>query len=158
MDPNLLLPNLIWNIMENKTILYLFCSLMLSMSSCSVNKTVKLETPFVAVVKLIDAEQALDLENAKQYIDVAQVYTKFGSENPQEDWEKLIRFNYNLGRDKKFTNNFEYRNYDIEETINGNNASICFKAKRDSVSIKTITYGLEKRQKKWIVVSINYVK
>lgn len=144
--------------MENKTILYLFCSLMLSMSSCSVNKTVKLETPFVAVVKLIDAEQALDLENAKQYIDVVQVYTKFGSKNPQEDWEKLIRFNYNLGKDKKFTNNFEYRNYDIEETVNGNNASICFKAKKDSVSIKTITYGLEKRQKKWIVVSINYVK
>ena len=143
--------------MENKTILYLFCSLMLSMSSCSVNKTVKLETPFVAVVKLIDAEQALDLENAKQYIDVVQVYTKFGSKNPQEDWEKLIRFNYNLGKDKKFTNNFEYRNYDIEETVNGNNASICFKAKKDSVSIKTITYGLEKRQKKWIVVSINYV-
>lgn len=144
--------------MENKTILYLFCSLMLSMSSCSVNKTVKLETPFVAVVKLIDAEQALDLENAKQYIDVVQVYTKFGSKNPQEDWEKLIRFNYNLGKDKKFINNFEYRNYDIEETVNGNNASICFKAKKDSVSIKTITYGLEKRQKKWIVVSINYVK
>ncbi|MBQ1699852.1 MAG: hypothetical protein II029_05215, partial [Bacteroidales bacterium] len=90
-------------------------------------------------------------------IDVARVYTNFGSENPQEDWEKMIRFNYNLGRDKKFTNNFGYRNYDIVETVNGNNASICFKAKRDNVSIKTITYGLEKRQKKWIVVSINYV-
>ena len=72
---------------------------MLSMSSCSVNKTVKLETPYVSVVKLIDAEQALDLENAKQYIDVRQVYTKFGSENPQEDWEKLIRFKYNLGKE-----------------------------------------------------------
>lgn len=72
---------------------------MLSMSSCSVNKTVKLETPFVSVVKLIDAEQALDIENAKQYIDVGQVYTKLGSENPQEDWEKLIRFKYNLGKE-----------------------------------------------------------
>lgn len=131
---------------------------MLSMSSCSVNKTVKLETPFVSVVKLIDAEQALDLENAKQYIDVVQVYTKFGSINPQEDWEKLIRFNYNFGKDKKYTNNFGYRNYDIEETVNGNNANVSFKAKNDSASIKTITYGLEKRQKKWIVVFINYVK
>lgn len=144
--------------MENKTILYLFCFLMSSMSSCSVNKTVKLETPFVSVVKLIDAEQALDLENAKQYIDIVQVYTKFGSKNPEEDWKKLIRFENNLGKDKKFTNNFGYTNYDIEETVNGNNASVRFKAKSDSASIKTITYGLEKRQKKWIVVSINYVK
>lgn len=131
---------------------------MLSMSSCSINKTVKLETPFVSVVKLIDAEQALDLENAKQYIDIVQVYTKFGSENPEEDWKKLIRLENNLGKDKKFTNNFGYTNYDIEETVNGNNASVCFKAKSDSASIKTITYGLEKRQKKWIVVSINYEK
>lgn len=128
------------------------------MNSCSIKKTVKLEIPFVSVVKLIDAEQSLDLENAKQYIDVVQVYTKLGSKNPQEDWEKLIRFNYNLGKDKKFTNNFGYRKYDIEETINGNAASVCFKAKDGNASVKTITYGLEKRQGKWIVVSINYVK
>ena len=128
---------------------------MLSMSSCSVNKTVKLETPFVTVVKLIDAEQALHLEEAMQYIDVEQVYSKLGSENPKEDWEKLIKFQYNLGKDKKFTNNFGYGGYDIEETIRGNNASVCFKAKDNNASIKMITYGLEKRQKKWIVISID---
>jgi hypothetical protein len=128
------------------------------MSTCSVNKTTKLETPFVTVVKLKSAEQALNLEDAKQYIDVVQVYAKLGSENPEEDWEKLIRFNYNLGKDKKFTNTFEYGDYDIEETVNGNNANVCFKAKDDSSNIKMITYGLEKRQKKWIVVFINYVK
>lgn len=126
------------------------------MNAYSVNKTVKLETPFVSVVKLINAEEALDLESAKQYIDVVQVYTKLGSKSPQEDWVKLIRFNYNLGKDKKFSNNFGYRNYDIEETVNGNTASVCFKAKNDNESIKTITYGLEKRQNQWIVVSINY--
>lgn len=71
--------------MENKTILYLFCFLTLSVSSCSINKTIKLETPFVSVVKLIDAEQALDFDNAKQYIDIVQVYTKFGSKRPEED-------------------------------------------------------------------------
>ncbi|MCB9018494.1 MAG: hypothetical protein H6544_07885 [Prevotellaceae bacterium] len=129
------------------------------MSSCSVDRTTKLETPFVTVVKLIDAEQALHLEDARQYIDVIQVYTKLGSENPEEDWEKLMKFNNNLGKDKKFTNAFGYRDYDIEETVNGNNASVCFKAKDDNASIKKIiTYGLEKRQKKWVVVSINYVK
>jgi hypothetical protein len=142
--------------MANKIILYLMGLLGL-LNSCYVNKTVKLETPFVTVVKLKSAEQALNLEDALQYIDVVQVYTKLGSENPKEDWEKLIRFNYNLGKDKKFTNTFGYYNYDIEETVNGNNASVCFKAKDDSTSIKMITYGLEKRQK-WVVVSINYVK
>ena len=131
---------------------------MLSISSCSVNKTTKLETPFVTVVKLIDAEQALHLEEATQYIDVEQVYSKLGSENPKEDWEKLIRFNYNIGKDKKFTNAFGYRNYDIEETVKGNNASVCFKAKDDNEGVKMITYGLEKRQQKWVVVSIDYLK
>jgi len=144
--------------MENKTILYLVCSFMLSMSSCSVNKTVKLETPFVTVVKLIDAEQALHLEEAMQYIDVEQVYSKLGSKNPIEDWKTLIKFNNNLGKDKKFSNNFGYYNYDIEETVNNNNASVCFKSKDNNASIKMITYGLEKRQKKWVVVSIDYLK
>lgn len=131
---------------------------MLLLSACSVNKTTKLETPFVTVVKLIDAEQALDLEDAKQYIDVVQVYTKLGSENPEEDWKKLIMFNNNLGKDKKFTNAFGYRHYDIEETVNGNNAVVSFKAKDTNSTIKKITYGLEKRQKKWIVISIDYLK
>jgi len=131
---------------------------MLSIGSCSVNKTVKLETPFVTVVKLIDAEQALHLEEAMQYIDVEQVYSKLGSENPIEDWKTLIRFNNNLGKDKKFSNNFGYYNYDIEETVNRNNANVCFKAKDNNASIKMITYGLEKRQKKWVVVSIDYLK
>ena len=131
---------------------------MLSMSSCSVNKTVKLETPFVTVVKLIDAEQALHLEEAMQYIDVEQVYSKLGSKNPIEDWKTLIKFNNNLGKDKKFSNNFGYYNYDIEETVNNNNASVCFKSKDNNASIKMITYGLEKRQKKWVVVSIDYLK
>ncbi len=144
--------------MENRTILYLFCFLILLTSSCSINKTIILETPFVTVVKLIDAEQALDLEDAKQYIDVIQVYTKLGSENPEEDWKKLIMFKNNLGKDKKFTNTFGYRNYNIEETVNGNNASVSFKAKNDNISIKTITYGLEKRQNKWVVISIDYSK
>ena len=129
---------------------------MLSINACSVNKTVTLETPFVSVVKLIDAEQALDFETAKQYIDVVQVYSNMGSKNPQEDWEKMLRFNYNLGKDKKFSNNFGYRDYNIEETIHNNKASVCFKAKSETASIKTITYGLEKRQKEWIVISISY--
>lgn len=106
-----------------------------------------METPFVSVVKLIDAEQALDLEEAEQYMDVVQVYSKLGAEKPVEDWKKLVRFNYNLGKDKKFTNDFGYRNYHIEQAVNGNKAKVCFKAKDKDQSIKMITYELEKRKK-----------
>lgn len=128
------------------------------MSACSINRTTKLDTPFVTVVKLIDAEQMLNLDDAMQYIDVEKVYSKLGSENPKEDWEKLIRFQYNIGKDKKFSNNFGYGKYNIEETIRGNNASVFFKSKDDNANIKMITYELEKRQEKWIVVSIDYLK
>lgn len=144
--------------MENKTILYLFYFLLLLTCSCTVNNPKKLETPFVSVVKLIDAEQALDLEEAEQYIDVVQVYSKLGAENPKEDWKKLIRFNYNLGKDKKFTNAFGYRDYDIEESINSNKAKVCFKARDNNAGIKMITYELERRQNKWVVVSIDYLR
>ena len=107
------------------------------------------------MVKLISAEQDLFYDEAKQYIDVAQVYTKLGSENPEEDWKQWIKFQYNIGKDKKFSNNFRYFEYNIEENVMGNNASVCFKNTKIN---KTITYRLEKRQKKWIVVSIDYVK
>lgn len=127
------------------------------MFSCVKNKTTVLETPFVTVVKLKAAEQSLHYEDALQYIDVVQVYSKLGSENPVEDWKQSLKFLYNIGKDKKFTNNFGYYNYDIEETVDGNNAIVCFKIK-DINSTERITYGLEKRQNKWIVITIDYLK
>ncbi|GHT25841.1 hypothetical protein FACS189430_12460 [Bacteroidia bacterium] len=144
--------------MENKIIVYLFCFIMFSMSACSVNKSTKLETPFVTVVKLKAAEQSLHYEEALQYIDVVQVYSTLGSENPVEDWKQSLKFLYNIGKDKKNTNEFGYYDFDIEESVNGKNASVRFKAKDSNASIKMITYGLEKRQQKWVVVSIDYVK
>ena len=128
------------------------------MFSCAKNKATILETPFVTVVKLVSAEQSLDFDEAIQYIDVLQVYSKLGSENPEADWKELIKFQYNLGKDKKISNDFGYYNYDIEETITGSNANVCFKAKDINSSIKKITYGLEKRQSQWVVVSIDYLK
>lgn len=128
------------------------------MFSCAENKATILETPFVTVVKLVSAEQSLAFDEAKQYIDVIQVYSRLGSENPETDWKELLKFQYNLGKDKKFTNDFKYYDYDIEETVTDNNAVVCFKAKDINSSIKKITYGLEKRQDKWIVIAIDYLK
>ncbi len=144
--------------MKYIAISFLFLFFLLFVSSCCVDETAQNRSPLISVIKLLDAEQTVDIETAKKYIDVDQVYTKLGSKTPQEDWEKFIRFQYNLGQDNKFTNVFPYRNYNIEETINGNNASVCFKDESESAAIKAITYGLEIRENKWIVVSITYEK
>ena len=115
------------------------------MLSCTENKSTILETPFVTVVKLVSAEQSLAFEEAIQYIDVIQVYSKLGLENPESDWKRTIKLQYNL-------------DYNIEETITENNAVVCFKARNTNSSIKKITYGLEKRQNRWIVIYIDYFK
>jgi hypothetical protein len=113
-----------------------------------------MDIPLVTVVKLISAEQSLAFDEAQQYMDVAQVYSKLGSKTPVEDWKQLMNFQYNLGKDKKFSNNFEYYDYDIEEAVAGNNATVCFRPKNINSSLIKITYGLEKRQNKWMIVSI----
>lgn len=128
------------------------------MFSCTENAPMILETPFVTVVKLVSAEECLAFDEAMQYIDVIQVYSKLGSENPEADWRDLVKFQYNLGKDKKYSNDFEYYDYDIEETVTEINAVVCFKAKDTNNSIKKITYRLEKRQNKWVVISIDYLK
>jgi len=111
-----------------------------------------METPFVTVVNLISAESSLAFDKAKEYMDVVQVYSKLGSENPEADWREGFKTMHNIfGCDKKFTNVFQYYLYDIEETITGNNAIVLFKYKNDNRSIK---YILEKRQNKWIVIAI----
>ena len=77
------------------------------MLSCTENKSTILETPFVTVVKLVSAEQSLAFEEAIQYIDVIQVYSKLGLENPESDWKRTIKLQYNLGKDKKISNDFK---------------------------------------------------
>jgi len=145
--------------MENKNWgLYFTTIFTLIMFSCTENKNTILETPFVVVVKLVSAEQDLYFDEAKKYIDIVQVYKKIGSKNPEEDWKKLIKFQYNIGKDKKISNNFGYYQYDIEETILENKAKVCFKRKKDNKKSSEIIYGLERRQNKWIVISIDYSK
>lgn len=131
---------------------------MLFISSCSDTEKKALVTPFVTVVKLKSAEENLQIDEAMQYIDVVQVYSKLGSKDPIEDWKKRIKFEYNLGKDKKFSNAFGYFKYDIEETIIDHKAFVCFTDKDTNSSIRKINYKLEKCEGKWIVVSIDYFK
>ncbi|MBP5317987.1 MAG: hypothetical protein J6Y77_01095 [Paludibacteraceae bacterium] len=132
--------------------------LLTALCSCKTSKNSTLETPFVTVVKLIDAEKSLKFEKAQEYIDVIQVYSKLGSEQPMEDWKKMLTFNYNLGKDKKFNNNFGYYDYDIIEKISGHTAEVLFKSKDPDANLQEIQYTLQLIDKQWIVIGINYLK
>lgn len=118
------------------------------------------ETPFMVVVKLNAAQEILDFDKAKQYIDIKAVFSKYPeSVNPEKEWKELLRFQYTLGEDKKFTNSFNYSAYDISESVLGKTAKIEFipsemPNNRDS----RIIYQLELRNNKWIVIGINYSK
>lgn len=125
--------------------------------SCS-NQVYK-ETPFMTVVKLLSAEQRLDYNEAKIYIDVSKVYSKYdGVKNPENEWMKLLQLNYNLGKDKKISNNIDYYKYNIEEVISKKKATVSLIDKDTNKSIKKIVYSLEFIENRWIVVSIEYIK
>jgi len=139
--------------MENRFLALCYIVILaLTLFSCVSNRVTNMETPFVTVVKLMSAESSLAFDKAEEYMDVEQVYSKLGSENPEADWKEGYKILHNLSLcDEKVTNVFKYYNYDIEENITGNNAIVFLKDKRDNSSIK---YILEKRQNKWIVIAI----
>lgn len=111
------------------------------------------ETPFMVVVKLKSAEKSLDYDKAMEYIDVNQVYAI--SEDPISDWKKMLKFYFNLGKDKKFSNSFNYSEYIIKEKINDDRAFVIFKGEGKGLT-KEIKYVLENRNNHWIVIDIKY--
>ncbi len=126
---------------------------------CCEKKQLNNETPFMAIVKLLSAEQTLNFEEARKYIDVNQVYSKYPeSRNPEMEWMELLRSNYNLGKDPKFSNSINFYKYNIKEFISGENAVVSLKSKKSNSHIKEIIYKLLLINDQWTVVSIDYVK
>lgn len=163
----MLLLNPIYNIMENndrfknlkKSKLYVVCFFMLTLTNSCHKKNVSEETPFMSVVKLLSAEQDLKYDEAKNYIDVIQVYSKYSqSQDPEKEWKDLMQFNYNLGEDPKFTNSMRYYEYNIQEIVNGEKAKVILTNKNTSSSIKEIVYSLDYQNNKWVVIAIDYQK
>ena len=140
--------------MKNLIIVFL---LFLTVSCRSQNDVMK-NTPIVTVIKLQSSEALLNFDEAKRYIDIEKVYGKNPeSKNPQEEWKEMIAFFYNLGNDKKFTNQFKYFNYDITEIIESSKSKVKFKNINKDSRIKEIIYTLDKLHNSWIVVDIEYV-
>lgn len=129
--------------------------LCVSASSCNNSST---ETPLITVIKLISAESVADFKAAKEYIDIDKVYSQASLNSPEEVWKKKVTFLYKLGQDKKFTNVFKYYEYVISEEVKNNNAVVTFSSKNTESNIARISYTLEYREKKWLIVKIDYLK
>ncbi|HVY74264.1 MAG TPA: hypothetical protein VG890_05505 [Puia sp.] len=126
--------------------------------SCQYKKTSSINPPLATVVKVNAAEAFMDFEEAKKYQDINEIYSKVDKQNPEKAWKEMVTFFYNLSKDKKFTNQWKYYNYDITENINNKNAEVILKSKNKEALFQTITYKLDLRQSVWIINDIEYTK
>lgn len=118
----------------------------------------KSQSPIVTVIKLQSAEALMNFEEAKKYIDLNRVF----EENPEshdveKEWKEMVTFFYNVGNDKKFTNQFKYFNYNITETIDDSKAKVKFTPINQNNQIKEIIYSLDKLDDSWKVVDIQHI-
>lgn len=125
---------------------------------CKGQVDAKKESPLATVIKLQSAEALMNLDEAEKYIDVEKVYARYSeSNNPKEEWKKMLSFLYNIGGTNKFTNQFKYFNYDIEQVINESNATVSFISIDKDACIKQITYTLsEIDDGRWKIIAIEY--
>ena len=115
------------------------------------------DTPLIVVIKFISAESQLKFEIAKTYMDVDKVFSNSpDSLNVEEEWKEMNRTFYALGSSKKFTNEFSCFNYEIDETINVDEAFVTFTSIDQKVMIKKIIYKLHKTDT-WKIVAIEYL-
>jgi outer membrane cobalamin receptor len=126
--------------------------------SCN-SKMTQIESPLAIVIKLISAESFANFDEAKKYIDVKKVYSNdIDTLSAEQAWKSQVLFFYNIGKDKKFTNNFKYYNYLIKEEQKGENAEVVFESIHPEESISKILYTLNRHNKTWEVVKIEYIK
>ncbi len=115
------------------------------------------ETPLISIIKLKSAEAVLNFEEAKKYIDLSKVFKKSpDSKNIEKEWKETITTLHNLGKDKKFTNQFKYFNYSITEEIKGKNAKVNFVPNDKNSNLKKIIYSLKVIDSSWKVTGIDY--
>lgn len=77
--------------------------------SCNNNKMPRMESPLAIVIKLISAESFADFDEARKYINLEKVYSNYTDTlSAEQAWKNQVLFFYNLGKDKKFTNNFKW--------------------------------------------------
>jgi len=68
----------------------------------------------------------VDTTEAERYRYIGKAFTPYIDEHnvtARQAWINLLKFNYALGRDKKFTNSFPFHRYSVTELRNGNTYS-----------------------------------
>ena len=76
--------------------------------SCKEQDNDMKDTPTVTVVKLKSAEALMNFEEAKKYIDLQKVFKENPEpQNVEKEWKEVVALFYNMGNDKKFTNQFK---------------------------------------------------
>ncbi|OYU79340.1 MAG: hypothetical protein CFE23_14640 [Flavobacterium sp. BFFFF1] len=137
--------------------------IILQFYSCEMSKKINVDsTPLSTVVKFISSESFIDTVEAKKYIDIEKVYSKYiDNENAsaQKVWENRIAFLSNLSNDKKFTPHFKFYNYTISEQNSKKISKITFTSKRPNEGIKAIEYSLAlDAGENWKIIDIEYRK
>jgi hypothetical protein len=135
-----------------------FSLVSMALVSCN-SKMTQMESPLVIVIKLISAESLANFDEAKKYIDVNKVYSSsIDTLSAEQAWKNQVLFFYNIGNDKKFTNNFKYYNFIIREEQKGESAEVIFESMHPEASISKILYTLNRHNRTWEVVKIEYIK
>jgi hypothetical protein len=126
--------------------------------SCNSKMSIS-NSPLVSVIKLHSSEALGDFDEAKKYQDINKLYSQYVKElsvTPERYWIDFVTANNKLGRDKKFTSQVKYFNYNIEEVINGNESKVFFNNKNKSDRVQAIIYDLKLLDSTWVLQKIEY--
>ncbi|WP_316793739.1 hypothetical protein [Pedobacter frigoris] len=150
--------------MENKTgqisMMYKIKILILLtlLVSCN-NKVSKINSPLVSIIQLQSSENAGEFNEAKKYQDINKLYGKYAEElsvTPEKYWKDIVTASNKLAGDKKFSNQFSYFDYNIEEIVDGNRAKVVFNNKSKLDRVQSIIYDLKLVDSTWVLQEIGY--
>lgn len=113
------------------------------------------------VIKLQSAETLNNLIEAEKYIDLERTFgelAKVEKKSSYQLWEDFVNFQYELGKDKKFTNVFTYYDFNIEVEKTKKTYKVIFTYQFADNGLKSIIYKLEKIEGNLKVVDIIFIK
>ena len=126
--------------------------------SCGKNAS-SVNSPLVSIIKLQSSEVLEEFDEAKKYQDINKLYGKYAEElsvSPEKYWMDYVTSKNKLGRDKKFTNQVKYFDYNIEEFINGDESRVIFNSRDKSDRMQAIIYDLKLVNSNWVLQKIEY--
>ncbi len=97
--------------------------------------------PLFVVVQYHSSEQSVDFDSASKFANFRKIFKSDDIAEIKNSWLKHANFKANLGRDKRFSNQIYYHNYDLLVNETDNGYIVHFVEKGESSH--TLTYRLE---------------